>query len=417
MKNKSTIKKIELAEQGLKKIQWAAGKMDILNQIKKEQMVKRPLAGKNVAICLHLEAKTAYMALVLKELGANVAICGSNPLSTQDDVAAALVKQEIEVHSFYGATSKEYKEHLGKVLATKPNLIIDDGGDLVEALHTEYRDLLADIIGGSEETTTGILRLKSMEKEKVLEFPMMAVNDADCKYLFDNRYGTGQSVWDGILRTTNLVIAGKNVVIAGYGWCGKGVAMRAKGLGAKVIVCEIDPIKASEAWMDGFLVMPMNKAAKIGDFFITVTGCNNVIRKEHFTVMKDGVVLANAGHFDVEISKPDLESIAVKIEEMRPNIRKYELEDKRRIYLLADGRLVNLAAADGHPVEIMDMSFALQVLSLLYILDNSKNLNKSVYNVPKAIDEKVAYLKLTSLGLSIDQLSLQQEEYLQGWKF
>ncbi|MTI59388.1 MAG: adenosylhomocysteinase [Firmicutes bacterium] len=414
MIEKSTIRDPELADKGWKKIQWVAGRMDILNEILKEYEDEQPLAGKNLAICLHLEAKTAYMAYAAKKLGARVAICGSNPLSTQDDVAAGLAAHGVEVHSWYGATDEEYKEHINKVLDIKPDLIIDDGGDLVELVHTGRKDLIDKIIGGSEETTTGIHRLKAMENDGVLAFPMMAVNDALCKYLFDNRYGTGQSVWDGIMRTTNLVVAGKNVVVAGYGWCGKGVAMRAKGLGGRVIVTEVDPIKASEAWMDGFQVMPMQEAAKVGDFFITVTGCKNVISGEHFKVMKDGAVLANAGHFDVEISKPDLRELAVKEEEARNNIQLYELADGRKIYLLAEGRLVNLAAGDGHPAEIMDMSFALQLSSLLYLVDNK--MTNAVHKVPIEIDNKVARLKLKSLGLAIDELSKEQQAYLSGWQ-
>lgn len=416
MINRSTLKKSELADQGWKKIKWVAGKMDILNEIKKEYEEDQPLKDKRIAICLHLEAKTAYMAYVLSQLGAEVAICGSNPLSTQDDVAAGLAAHGVEVHSWYGATRSEYNEHINKVLNTTPNLLIDDGGDLVEMIHTEHRDLIEGIIGGAEETTTGILRLKAMEKEGVLSFPMMSVNDAHCKYLFDNRYGTGQSVWDGIIRTTNMVVAGKTVVVAGYGWCGKGVAMRAKGLGARVVVTEIDPIKASEAWMDGFRVMKMENAAQKGDFFITVTGCKDVISKEHFMLMKDGAVLANAGHFDVEISKPDLSELAINQEEVRENIQKYEMVDGRNIYLLAEGRLVNLAAADGHPVEIMDMSFALQTSSLLYLTSRKKRLENRVYDVPEDIDNKVARLKLKSLGINIDKLSTEQIQYLQGWQ-
>ncbi len=415
MNNKSTIKKPDLADKGWRKIMWAAEKMDILNEIKKENKDSSPLAGYNVAICLHLEAKTAYMAKVLSDLGANVSITSSNPLSTQDDVAAGLADHGVEVHSWYDATADEYNSFLEKVLDINPHFIIDDGGDLVEKLHTTRKELLSNVIGGAEETTTGVLRLRAMDKDEALKFPMMAVNDAYCKYLFDNRYGTGQSVWDGIIRTTNLVVAGKTVVVNGYGWCGKGVAMRAKGLGARVIITEVDPIKASEAWMDGFRVMPMQKAAEKGDFFITVTGCKDVIRKEHYQVMKDGAVLANAGHFDVEINIPELEEIAVKQEEARKNIKRYKMPDGGNIYLLAEGRLVNLAAADGHPVEIMDMSFALQVSSLLYLLKN-RDLDNHVYNVPQEIDKKVARLKLKSLGLKIDKLSAEQKEYIESWQ-
>ncbi len=415
MITKSTLRDPALAEEGWKKIQWIADKMDILNEILKEYRAEQPLAGKNVAICLHLEAKTAYMAYVIKELGAEVVIAGSNPLSTQDDVAAGLAAHGVEVHSWYGSTTEEYKSHLNKVLDSEPDLIIDDGGDMVEALHTERTELLDKIIGGAEETTTGIHRLEAMEADGTLSFPMMAVNDAKCKSLFDNRYGTGQSTWDGIMRTTNLVVAGKTAVVAGYGWCGKGVAMRAKGLGAKVIVTEIDPIKASEAWMDGFEVMPMKEAAKKGDFFITVTGCNDVISKEDMQVMKDGAILSNAGHFDVEVSKPDLNELAVETAEVRKNIKMFRLEDGRKIYLLGDGRLVNLAAADGHPAEIMDMTFALQLSSLLHLNEN-QDLEAGVYKIPDKIDNMVAEYKLKSLGIEIDQLTAEQQEYINSWE-
>ena len=411
----STLRKPELAEEGWRKIEWIADKMDILNQILREYKKEQPFAGKNVAICLHLEAKTAYLAYVISQLGADVAICGSNPLSTQDDVAAGLAAHGVEVHSWYGSTAEEYKAHLNKVLDTEPHFIIDDGGDMVESLHTERQELLQNIIGGAEETTTGIHRLEAMEADGTLSFPMMAVNDAKCKSLFDNRYGTGQSVWDGIMRTTNLVVAGKTAVVAGYGWCGKGVAMRAKGLGARVIVTEIDPIKASEAWMDGFEVMPMQEAAKKGDFFITVTGCNDVIAKEHIKVMKDGAILSNAGHFDVEVSKTDLKELAVETAEARKNIKKYQMPDQRKIYLLAEGRLVNLAAADGHPAEIMDMTFALQLSSLLY-LDQNQALANKVYKIPEKIDNMVAEYKLKSLGIEIDKLSESQEKYINSWE-
>ncbi len=410
-KVESSLKKPELANEGRKKIDWVADRMDILNEIKWKYEGEQPLDGSSISICLHLEAKTAYMAQVLADLGARVSITSSNPLSTQDDVAAALAEYGVEVHSWYGATEEEYNSFLNKVLDIKPHLLIDDGGDLVDLIHNTRRDLIKGIIGGSEETTTGVQRLRAREAEGKLEFPMLAVNDAYCKQLFDNRYGTGQSVWDGIIRTTNLVVAGKTVVVAGYGWCGKGVAMRAKGLGARVIITETDPIRASEAWMDGFRVMPMQEAAVQGDFFITVTGCRDIIRGEHFRVMKDGAILANAGHFDVEINIPELSEQSLIEEEVRKNIRKYEMKDGRRIYLLAEGRLVNLAAGDGHPVEIMDMSFGLQVLSLLCLKENP-DLEKGVHRVPDEIDREVAYLKLKSLNVSIDELTPAQKEYL-----
>jgi adenosylhomocysteinase len=415
MRDESTLRNPELAPEGVKKIEWVGKRMPILNAIREEEGPARTLEGTRVAICLHLEAKTAYMATVIRDLGAEVTICGSNPLSTQDDVAAGLASLGVRVHSWYGATAEEYTSFLDRVLDSKPQLIIDDGGDLVERLHTERRELLADIQGGAEETTTGIHRLRAMETTGELGFPMFAVNDAYCKHLFDNRYGTGQSVWDGIMRTTNLVVSGKRAVVIGYGWCGKGVAMRAAGLGAKVTVCEIDPIKAAEAWMDGFHVESMSQAAETGDFFVTVTGCTDAIRREHFEKMKDGAVLANAGHFDVEISKPDLESLSQEVKEVRTNIREYRLSAGRSIYLLADGRLVNLAAADGHPAEIMDMTFALQVSSLLRI-NSSSDLDKRVYPVPADIDSKVAGLLMHSLGVEIDALTPEQEAYLRSWR-
>ena len=407
----SSIRNIELAPEGQKKIDWAKESMDILNQILRKYKGQSPLENYRVSICLHLEAKTAYMALALSELGAEVTICGSNPLSTQDDVAAALVEKGITVHSWYGASMAEYKEHIKTVVDSKPHLIIDDGGDLVEEINSRKPELIENILGGSEETTTGIHRLESLEKENRLKFPMIAVNDAHSKYLFDNRYGTGQSVWDGIMRTTNQVVAGKTVVIVGYGWCGKGVAMRAKGLGARVIVCEVDAIKASEAWMDGFRVMKMEDAAARGDIFITVTGCCDVIRTEHFQKMKDGAILANAGHFDVEINKNDLEKCSLQMEKVRKNITQYTLPEDKNLYLLAEGRLVNLAAADGHPVEIMDMSFSLQALSLIYLTNNS-DLECGLHKVPDNIDQQVARLKLESLNLEIDQLTEEQKKYL-----
>ncbi|HDQ15281.1 MAG TPA: adenosylhomocysteinase [Sediminispirochaeta sp.] len=411
----SSLRNPALSESGRKKIEWVAAHMPVLAEIKKLHGSKRPLQGKRVAVCLHLEAKTAYMALVIKELGAEVAITGSNPLSTQDDVAAGLASMGVQVHSWYGASSAEYNDFLNKVLDFEPDLIIDDGGDLVAKLHTERRDLLPRIVGGAEETTTGIHRLRAMEASGELAFPMMAVNDAHCKYLFDNRYGTGQSVWDGIMRTSNLLVAGKTAVVVGYGWCGKGVALRAKGLGARVVICEIDPIKSTEAWMDGFEVMKMERAAEVGDFFVTVTGCTDVIRREHLERIKDGAILANAGHFDVEISKADLTSLSEEQDEVRQNIRRYRFTDGRSVYLLADGRLVNLAAGDGHPAEIMDMTFALQVSSLLY-LNEHPGLEARVYKIPERIDRQVAALMLTSLGIEIDRLTDAQVEYLKSWQ-
>lgn len=411
----SIIRDIKKAESGHRKIEWVKGYMPVLSAIEKEFIEQQPFAGKKIVMSIHLEAKTAYLSKVLKAGGAEVSVTGSNPLSTQDDVAAALVEDGLNVYAWYNSTTEEYNRHLNAALDIQPDIVIDDGGDLVHLLHGERQELLPNIIGGCEETTTGVLRLRAREREGLLKFPMISVNDAYCKYLFDNRYGTGQSVWDGIMRTTNLIVAGKNVVVAGYGWCGKGVAMKAKGLGANVIVCEIDPIKAIEAYMDGFRVMSMDDAASIGDFFVTVTGCTKVVTGRHFKVMKDGAVLANAGHFDVEVWKPELESMSKEKKIMRNNIMGYVMEDGRIINLLAEGRLVNLAAGDGHPAEIMDMSFALQALSAKYINENKGKLQNKVYEVPEEIDKKVAHMKLSALGITIDKLSKEQEEYLRGW--
>lgn len=414
-KARSIIKDISLAPEGRLKIDWASAHMPVLNRIREQFEKEQPFRGLKVTICLHLEAKTAYLAKVIQAGGAEVTITGSNPLSTQNDVCAALVEDGITVFAKYQPTPEEYKQMLVLALETKPDLIIDDGADLVTILHSERPDLLPQIRGGAEETTTGIIRLKALQREGRLQLPMVAVNDGLCKHLFDNRYGTGQSVFDGINRTTNLVIAGKTVVVAGYGWCGKGVAMRAKGLGAKVVVTEIDPIKAVEAHMDGFEVMPMIEAAKIGDIFITVTGNKSVIRREHYEVMKDGAILANAGHFDVEVDKPDLYAMAVSTRVVRHNIEEFALADGRKFYLLAEGRLVNLGASDGHPAEIMDMTFALQALGLRYVNEHYEQLGRQVVNVPEEIDEQVARLKLESLGLRIDALTPEQEAYLNSW--
>lgn len=412
----STIRDISLAPQGQLKIDWVAEHMPVLNRLRREFEQEKPFAGKKVVICLHLEAKTAYLAKLVQAGGAEVTVVASNPLSTQDDVVAALVKGGIRAHAWYGATAEEYRQHLNLALDFQPDYIIDDGGDLVSTIHKERRELLEKVKGGAEETTTGILRLRAMDRDGELGFPMVAVNDADCKYLFDNRYGTGQSVWDGIMRTTNLVVAGKTVVVAGYGWCGKGVALRAKGLGARVIVCEVNPIKANEAWMDSFEVMPMQDAAREGDLFVTVTGNKDVITKEHFKVMKSGAILCNAGHFDVEVNKVQLAELAKSKRIVRPNIEEFQLFDGKKLYLLAEGRLVNLAAGDGHPAEVMDMTFALQALSLRYLVQNNTNLANHVYSVPKEIDKRVANLRLESLNLRIDSLSDEQEQYLSAWQ-
>jgi adenosylhomocysteinase len=389
--------------------------MPLLNELEKEFRAEKPFEGKRITVSVHLEAKTAYLSLVLAAGGAEVAVTGSNPLSTQDAVAAALAEEGLKVYAWHGASEEEYNEHLNQALDFGPHIIIDDGGDLVHMLHTSRTDLKDGVIGGCEETTTGVLRLRAREREGQLAFPMFSVNDAYCKYLFDNRYGTGQSVWDGIMRTTNLIVAGKNVVIAGYGWCGKGVAMKAKGLGANVIITEVDPVKALEAVMDGFRVMTMDEAASIGDIFITVTGCIKVIRKEHFKKMKDGVLLANAGHFDVEVWKPGLEELCVDKKPMRKNIMGYVMEDGRILNLLAEGRLVNLASGDGHPAEIMDMSFALQALCARYVMENEGRLQNRVYQVPEEIDQRVARMKLASMGIQIDTLTPEQAEYLKTY--
>lgn len=409
---KSLIKDINLAPQGHDKINWVKEFMPVLNVLNEDLSKTKPLSGKNVVVTMHLEAKTAYLALVLKNAGANVTVTGSNPLSTQDDVAAALVEQGITVFAWYNTTDEEYEQCLHKALDTKPDIIVDDGGDLVSLLHGERSELLPNILGGSEETTTGVIRLRGLAAEGKLKFPMIAVNDAYCKYLFDNRYGTGQSTWDGIMRTTNLAIAGKVVVVAGYGWCGKGVAMRAKGLGANVIITEVDPIKAIEAIFDGFRVMTMEEAAKEGDLFVTLTGCKHVICRQHIAVMKSGALLANAGHFDLEINKEDLAAMAVSRRTVRKNIEEFVLEDGRKIYLLAEGRLVNLAAGDGHPTEIMDLSFAMQALAVLHILEHHKEMENKVFNFPEEVSTKVAELKLAALGLKIDKLTAEQKKYL-----
>ncbi|MCW2278935.1 adenosylhomocysteinase [Heliophilum fasciatum] len=412
----SMIRDIQLAPQGQMKIDWVAQHMPILNQLRQDFEKRKPLAGKRVVICLHLEAKTAYLALTMQLAGAEVAVCGSNPLSTQDDVVAALVANGVKAFAWYGATDAEYKMHLNRALDFQPDILIDDGGDLVATLHAERPEQARQIIGGAEETTTGILRLRALAKEGRLLFPMMAVNDAQMKYLFDNRYGTGQSTWDAIMRTTNLVVAGKVVVVAGYGWCGKGVAARAKGLGARVVVTEIDPIKANEALMDGFEVMPMVEAAKIGDIYITVTGNRDIIRREHYEVIKDKAILSNAGHFDVEVNKNDLRAMATSVKKARNNVEEYTFADGRRVYLLGEGRLVNLAAGDGHPAEVMDLTFALQAMSLEYVFTHRDTLEPKVYSVPEDIDRKVAQFRLAALGVSMDQLTEEQIHYLSSWQ-
>lgn len=409
----SMIKDIALAPTGHQKIAWVKEHVPLLNILNERYAEKKIFDGLNMVVTIHLEAKTAYLAQTLKNCGANVVVTGSNPLSTQDDVAAALADSGITVFATHACSQEEYDLYLSKALDTKPSLIIDDGGDLVNMLHSTRRELIPNLIGGSEETTTGVHRLKALNEAGKLAFPMIAVNDAYCKYLFDNRYGTGQSSWDGIMRTTNLAVAGKTVVVAGYGWCGKGVAMRAKGLGANVIVTEIDPIKGIEAVFDGFRVMPMREAAKYGDFFVTVTGCKDVITKEHFPLMKDGAVLANAGHFDVEINVKDLEAMTIEpAYEVRKNITTYTMPNGKKINLLGEGRLVNLACGDGHPVEVMDLSFAMQFLAMKYLLEHKGELQNNLYVLPEELNTEIAALKLEAMGAGIDTLTPEQYAYL-----
>ena len=408
----SMIRDIKLAPSGHDNIAWVKNFMPVLRSIDEEYSKTKPFAGKKVVITMHLEAKTAYLALVFKNAGAEVIATGSNPLSTQDDVVAALVEDGVTVYSWYNCTNEEYDMFIDKALDCNPDMIIDDGGDLVARIHNERPELIDRIIGGSEETTTGVIRLKALAEQGKLKFPMIAANDAYCKYLFDNRYGTGQSTWDGIMRTTNLVIAGKTVVIAGYGWCGKGGAMRAKGLGANVVITEVDPIKAIEAVFDGFRVMPMEEAAKIGDIFLTLTGCDNVINEKHFALMKDGAMMANSGHFDVEINKVDLLKNSVSHRPVRKNIEEYVQKDGRKLYLLAEGRLVNLAAGDGHPAEIMDLSFGVQFFSALHILNHHQEMENKVYLMPEEINTKIAQIKLKALGVELDELTEEQKAYL-----
>ncbi len=408
----SDIRDISLAASGEMKIRWVERNMPVLSSIGREFVKTKPFAGLKIALSVHLEAKTAYLCRVMEMGGAEMYVTGSNPLSTHDDVAAALASKGMQVFAKYGCSMDEYMDALRNVLRPGPNIIIDDGGDLVNLLHTEMRDLIPGVIGGCEETTTGIHRLKIMAREGTLRFPMVMVNEADCKHMFDNRYGTGQSVWDGINRTTNLIVAGKYVVVSGYGWCGKGVSLRAKGLGAKVIITETDPVRALEAVMDGYEVMPMAKAAKVGDMFVTVTGCSDVITPEHFESMKDGAILTNAGHFDVEVDMAGLNRLAVEKYEARHNIEGYVLPNGKTLFVIAEGRLVNLAAGDGHPAEIMDMSFAIQAMSAEYLVKHRDSLEPGVIPVPRETDEAVAYKKLASMGVEIDHLSDKQKDYL-----
>ena len=411
----SNIRNKELAPEGRKKIEWVRSFMPALSGIEKQFEETKPFKGLRIAVSVHLEAKTANLGLVLAKGGAEVYLTGCNPLSTQDDVAAAISEMGVETYGKYGVSAQEYEDLLSETLACHPHLIVDDGGDLINLLGGKCREYADCLIGGCEETTTGIHRLKAREKEGILPCPMMAVNDAKAKHYYDNKYGTGQSVWTAIMDTTNLIVAGKTVVVAGYGWCGKGTAMRAKGMGANVIVTEIDPFKALDATMDGFRIMPMDEAAKYGDIFVTVTGCKDVITEKHFRVMKDQAVLCNAGHFDCEVDVATLRKISVKAEERRKNIIGYTLEDGRTLNVLGEGRLVNLACGMGHPAEIMDMSFSVQALSLKWLANHREELVKKVYNVPDSIDDEIGRYKLAAMGLSIDKLTPEQEAYLNGW--
>ena len=414
--NNYDIRDISLAPSGHRKIQWVKNNMPLLRALEEEFRETKPFEGMKVSLSVHLEAKTAYLCLVLAAGGAQMSVTGSNSLSTQDDVAAALADSGLAVFAYHGATDEEYMRHIEMCLEHKPNIIIDDGGDLVEMLHNKRPDLRTEVLGGCEETTTGVIRLKAMEREGILKFPMVAVNDAKCKHLFDNRYGTGQSVWDSIMRNTNLIVASKTVVVVGYGWCSRGIAMRAAALGAKVIVTEIDPVKAMEAKMDGYDVMKMEQAAPLGDIFVTATGCKHTIIVDHMMTMKDRAILANAGHFNVEIDMAGLEEIAVSSGEMRANITGYELPNGRIINVIGEGKLVNIAAADGHPAEIMDMSFAVQAMSAVYIKDNHDKLGSKVIDVSGEIDDIIARKRLEAWGIEIDALTEDQKTYLDSWQ-
>jgi adenosylhomocysteinase len=411
------IKDIKLAAKGALRIEWARNNMPVLGLIAERFKQERPLKGVKLAACLHVTTETGVLMEVLKAGGAELAVCASNPLSTQDDVAASLAKNlKIAVYSIKGEDTKTYYKHMHAALAIKPDITMDDGADLVSTIHQRKISEHANIIGGTEETTTGVIRLRALASEGKLRYPIIAVNDALTKHLFDNRYGTGQSTLDGIIRATNKLVAGTNFVVCGYGWCGKGAAMRAAGLGAKVIVVEVDPLRALEANMDGFGVMPIKDAAKIGDIFVTVTGDINVIRKEHFQVMKDGAIVSNSGHFNVEIDIPALEKLAKKKKQIREFSVEYIMSDGRKIYLLGEGRLINLAAAEGHPAQVMDMSFANQALAAEYMVKNHKRLKRQVYKVPDDIDKNIAYLKLKSMGIKIDVLTPEQKKYLASWE-
>lgn len=411
------IKDFELANKGKLKKEWSARFMPVVASIKEKFLKEKPLKGVKISACLHVTSETANLVEALKLGGAEIVLTASNPLSTQDDVAAGLVKYyEVPVFAIKGEDDKTYYRHINQALDIKPQITMDDGADLVSTVHSKRKKLIDNIIGGTEETTTGVSRLKSMAKNEVLQYPIIAVNDANTKYLFDNRYGTGQSTIDGILRATNILLAGLNFVISGYGWCGRGLAMRAKGAGAKAIICEVDPLRALEAVMDGFQVMPLKEAVEIGDVFVTVTGDKNVISRDHFLRMKDGAIVANSGHFNVEIDIPALEKLARRKRKIRDFVEEYTLKDGKKLFLLAEGRLINLASAEGHPAVVMDMSFANQALSVLYLAQEGKTLQKKVYPVPKEIDEEIAKMKLKALGVKIDKLTSEQKKYLAGWE-
>jgi adenosylhomocysteinase len=410
------VKNLDLADQGRKRIEWANQSMPVLQTIRKDFIKNQPLKGIRVAACLHVTTETANLMIALRDGGADVALCASNPLSTQDDVAASLARDfNIQTYAIKGEDNDSYYSHILAAIDHKPHLTMDDGCDLVHLLHTKRQDVLEGVIAGTEETTTGVIRLRAMAKDGVLRYPVVAVNDALTKHLFDNRYGTGQSTIDGVIRCTNVLLAGSKFVVAGYGWCGRGLAMRARGMGAEVIVTEIDPTKALEAVMDGYRVMTMIEAAKLGDVFVTVTGNKSVIRQEHFEVMKNGAIIANSGHFNVEIDIPALERVASSKRATREFVDEYAMRDGRKIYLLGEGRLINLAAAEGHPASVMDMSFANQALSAEYLIKNHASLEKKVYSVPQELDKRVARLKLDAMSIGIDRLSSEQEEYLASW--
>ncbi|MAF85858.1 MAG: adenosylhomocysteinase [Dehalococcoidales bacterium] len=414
--NQFDIKDSALAGDGRKRIEWAYREMPVIKLIRDRFVTEKPLKDIRIAGCLHITVETANLALTLEAGGANLILCASNPLSTQDDVAAALVEYDIPTNAIKGEDEATYYKHIDTALDSKPQLTVDDGADLVATLHANRKDLIGNVLGGTEETTTGVIRLRSLEKSGKLRYPIIAVNDAQTKYLFDNRYGTGQSTIDGITRATNILWAGKKVVICGYGWCGRGIALRAKGLGAHVMVTEVEPVRALEAVMDGYQVMPLLEAAKVGDIFITIAGNKNVLDKPHFQVMKDGAILANSGHFNAEINIPVLESMAKSKRNIRPFVDEYTLNDGRNLYLLGEGRLINLTAAEGHPASVMDMSFANQALCLEYIVKNRDKLETIVHPVPEEIDKRIARLKLQAMGIDIDSLTPEQEKYLTSWE-